>query len=317
MNRIDDEIVEKTGQELFKELLRFYPVAEYEDYFKAGKWQDELLRCDLHLLWAHRREAGAPDPIPLEEVKMPTLPVATAASAAAAAAGGLRPVAAAVARPSPAASYGQAAGAAGTSPAAELRLIALFVAKWKLEPTKTKFALAKLTPQRRRYVIQHFKLQPPPTAPGPASDSAFSEYVTQCHAENVWPAPKAGTPGTPVPAGVVATPTAKPAGPKIVAAFRPMGAAKAGPPVVPARRPVMVRGSLMAAGTATPTGGFKRPGEAVAGYAAKQPKLAGSVAHASWMASAKPVGGLMAAPKVMTPRPKAKAGSLIKNLLAQ
>merc|ERR1719433_1074409 len=102
----EEDFLEKTGAELFRELLRVYEVAELDDYFKAGKWRDETMKCDLLLLHAHRKEAGAPDPIPLEEVVMPELPktglftsgarpsVPLAASLAAAARPGL-----AVARP--------------------------------------------------------------------------------------------------------------------------------------------------------------------------------------------------------------------------
>jgi len=68
---------------------------------------------------------------------------------------------------------------------AELRLIALFVAKWKLDPTQAKLMLSKLTPPRRRHVIMHFK------APGmPTEDSvkALEEFIAKCDAENSWPA---------------------------------------------------------------------------------------------------------------------------------
>lgn len=78
-----------------------------------------------------------------------------------------------------------AAGGAGAAlalrtsenPAAvELRHIALFVAKWKLDPTRTKAVLAKLAPDRRRHVIQSFKS----TTPGPAATGLFEAYVRQC-----------------------------------------------------------------------------------------------------------------------------------------
>ena len=64
----------KSDAELFKELYRLYPLAEVEDYFKGGQWQCELMKMDIQAFFAHRAEAGAPDPPPLEELKLPSLP---------------------------------------------------------------------------------------------------------------------------------------------------------------------------------------------------------------------------------------------------
>lgn len=221
-------ILEKTGKELFRELLRFYPVADVEDYYKpvpgqGSPWKDDDMKMDLQLLWAHRKEAGAPDPIALEEVPEPELPQAFSAAPAMAAltlsrplmaapqpgvpqagmvaslqhlralaaqrqalaAGGLvRPVSPMAPRPLMAGALrplipGQAmppGAAAASSPVTELRLIALFVAKWKLDATRTKMMLAKMTPPRRRFVIQNFKT----TAAGPAAMLALEAYIAQC-----------------------------------------------------------------------------------------------------------------------------------------
>lgn len=62
------------GKELFRELLRWFPSAELEDYYQNGRWDVETLEIDRELIEAHRKEAGAPEPIPLEEVVMPELP---------------------------------------------------------------------------------------------------------------------------------------------------------------------------------------------------------------------------------------------------
>ncbi|CAE8734906.1 unnamed protein product, partial [Polarella glacialis] len=56
-----------SGEELFKSLLRIFPLATPWDYFKNGRWQVELLQIDTDLVEAHRREAAAPEPPPLEE----------------------------------------------------------------------------------------------------------------------------------------------------------------------------------------------------------------------------------------------------------
>ncbi|CAJ1448811.1 unnamed protein product, partial [Effrenium voratum] len=154
----EEEVLNKSGPELFKELRRFYSVAQVEDYFKHGVWRDELMRTDLRLIAVHRREAGAPEPPDLSEVQVPDLPR-----------GAVAPMA------SMATTLGASVG--------ELRLLALFVAKWKLDVTRTKATLTKLLPARRRYVIANFKGQ---------GDSDINDqletYISQCEATNAWAA---------------------------------------------------------------------------------------------------------------------------------
>lgn len=70
---IVDLVKDKSGAELFKELFRLLPSLSFEDYFKNGIWQNDLMRLDIEVIDAHRREAGAPDPPPMEEVKFPPL----------------------------------------------------------------------------------------------------------------------------------------------------------------------------------------------------------------------------------------------------
>lgn len=174
----------KNGPELFKELLRIYPVAEVEDYWKNGAWKDELMRTDLQLIESHRKEAGAPEPPALEDVVMPPMPKATTFGLAAP---GVKPFGA-VAVPATGTPI-----TAGTA-IAELRLIALFVAKWKLEPTKAKAVLAKMLPHRRRYVIQNFKAE----GEGDDATTALEQYIEECEKTNAWgnapPAPVAVRP---------------------------------------------------------------------------------------------------------------------------
>eukprot|EP00434_Breviolum_minutum_P011821 symbB.v1.2.010430.t1/scaffold655.1/size176010/17 len=71
---IVDLVKDKSGAELFKELYRLLPSLSFEDYFKNGIWQNDLMRLDIEVIDAHRREAGAPDPPPMEEVDFPPLP---------------------------------------------------------------------------------------------------------------------------------------------------------------------------------------------------------------------------------------------------
>jgi len=172
-----DDRLSKTGSELFHELLRVYSVAEVDDYFKAGQWKDELMRTDLQLIEKHRREAGAPEPPDLSEVKLPEMPKATVMFQA-------RPPA-----------FGAATTTAVTPPTlgsavAELRLIALFVAKWKLDTTRTKTVLSKLVPARRRHVIASFKTE----KSGEEATQALEEFITECNEKNSWPANTGASP---------------------------------------------------------------------------------------------------------------------------
>jgi len=289
MVSVEEEILAKTGPELFKELLRIYPVAEVDDYFKAGQWKNDQMKCDLQLIHVHRREAGAPDPIPLEDVKMPEMPQATAIAGGIQMPGaGVRPlgapvttirpavpkVGAAVTVPAPAAPGAAAAGAV-----TELRLIALFVAKWKLDPTRTKMILAKLLPARRRYVIQHFKC----ANPGPEATTALEQFILKCEQTNAW-------------AGAVA-----------VAAPGGMAPRAVGP-------------ATMA--------GVKRPlAPTLSTDPSKRPKMMGAIAPTALRPAAglRPAGPAVVRPPGIRPaggagyiNPKAKAGqpgSLIKGLL--
>eukprot|EP00930_Biecheleria_cincta_P056755 TRINITY_DN42814_c0_g1_i1.p1 TRINITY_DN42814_c0_g1~~TRINITY_DN42814_c0_g1_i1.p1 ORF type:complete len:308 (-),score=41.94 TRINITY_DN42814_c0_g1_i1:100-1023(-) len=219
----DDDDMEKrlakSGAELFKELLRVYDVAEFEDYMKNGQWQDELMRVDLQLVEAHRREAGAGEPVPLSEVKMPVVPFMPGG-------GGVRPPAGLVGSPvvgSP------VQAASGVGAVAELRLIALFVAKWKLDATRTKEKLGKLLPARRRFVIANFKT----TETGPAATDALDKYIEECEKNNTWPAATAVAPKP------VAVATAYPAAVKrplvVAAAFDPNKRPRMVSPPVPMR----------------------------------------------------------------------------------
>jgi hypothetical protein len=83
-----------------------------------------------------------------------------------------------------------AAGAAGGGgPSAELRQIALFIAKFKLEATKTKLMLARLTPPRRRWVMTNFTQSGTATNP----TTAVEQYISQCERTNAWGSATAGS----------------------------------------------------------------------------------------------------------------------------
>merc|ERR1712080_467519 len=64
------------GAELYRELLRLYSAADIRTYENAdGTWDDQLILTDIEIIAAHRDEAGAPPPPPLEQVPaVPSLP---------------------------------------------------------------------------------------------------------------------------------------------------------------------------------------------------------------------------------------------------
>lgn len=187
-----EEAFTKSGAELFKELYRVYPVADAEDYFKNGQWKNEVMKADLVLIESHRRESGAPDVADLEDIKVPNLPTQTPSMVAAgygpaSFAGMLKPAG----FPTPVPLL--AGAAVGTStPVVEIRLIALFVAKWKLDPATAKTSLAKLTPVHRRYVIQNFKT----TVTGVEATKELDTYIAACEEDKSWDTAVAN--GTPV-----------------------------------------------------------------------------------------------------------------------
>ncbi|CAE8596539.1 unnamed protein product, partial [Polarella glacialis] len=68
-------LAKEGGLEIFRELLRYWPRAHPEDYFKQGSWQKEIMLVDIALLKAHRGEAGSLETLlPRSQVCCPPLP---------------------------------------------------------------------------------------------------------------------------------------------------------------------------------------------------------------------------------------------------
>eukprot|EP00927_Polykrikos_kofoidii_P079449 TRINITY_DN7622_c0_g1_i2.p1 TRINITY_DN7622_c0_g1~~TRINITY_DN7622_c0_g1_i2.p1 ORF type:complete len:718 (+),score=137.01 TRINITY_DN7622_c0_g1_i2:87-2156(+) len=163
-----DEVIEKSGAELFREMLRIYSVAAVDDYWKGGKWQDQLMRSDLQILRHHRKEAGAPRPPELEDVSLPELPTGITLSGSAAA---VVPKAAAT----------WSAAAVVPPPPSDIKEMATFIARWKLDAAKTKAALVTISAEHRRQVIQHFKCPD-----GKEASAALAAYIAECQRTADW-----------------------------------------------------------------------------------------------------------------------------------
>jgi hypothetical protein len=295
-----DEILEKSGQDLFKEIVRIYETAAYEDYFKAGQWKNDLMKTDYVLLAAHRKEAGAPDPPALEDVKLPE---------------GIEKATASKVLPGATAT----AAMVGGGPVAELRLIALFVAKWKLDPTKTKAMVAKLQPGQRRYVIQNFKA----TATGDAGVTELEKFIEECKTNGAWDkmlSTPAVTPVTSVTAvrppliGVTPAAVKRPVGAIFGSAVADANKKLRPTTPTPATSPATTLAAKLAAARAQSGGGIVKVMPKVAG--AKAPAVSGLrptfPQKTALVTPVRPIGVQKAATPTQPAQPK---GALIRNLL--
>lgn len=196
--------------------------ASADDYFKEGRWQKEQMILDTEILEAHRKEAGAPEPVPIEEVELPPLPRGATGPGAA--------------RPTFAGSAPEAGSAQN-----DLRQIELFVAKYRLEPTRTKILLARLKPERRRWVMQSFRGGNGSTTP----TKSLEDFITRAEKTNNWeasskPAPVGASPGAKRPLSPGSAPPVKvartgSAKAKPTPMLRPTPKSSGGKPSPPAR----------------------------------------------------------------------------------
>lgn len=110
----------------------------------------------------------------LPETEIPVIPLPTTAKAAG---------------PSTAVSTTSTAAASTSKPAnapsaaSDLKQMKAFVAQWQLELTKTKLLFAKVTPAKRRWVMEHFRFVP---ASGKTSQATLEEYMQICEKNNLW-----------------------------------------------------------------------------------------------------------------------------------
>jgi hypothetical protein len=208
------EEMEESGEELFRKFLRVFPGAFLEDYFKNGKWDIETLLIDTELIDSHRKEAGAPEPPPLEEVQLPVIPKArvlpgngvrppvvyggpikpvTPSAGMPSSKPGVpvvratmgvgrqpimpaarQPLAQAPKKPSLAGPYAPKASPT-TATSEGVMQILNFIKTWQLEPSSTRMQLAKLNLSQRAYVIKHYQ-----------AIQSLDEYIQTCRSSNVW-----------------------------------------------------------------------------------------------------------------------------------
>ncbi|CAE8734972.1 unnamed protein product, partial [Polarella glacialis] len=106
------------------------------------------------------------------------------------------------------------------------------VAKWKLNPTRTKMLLGKLVPVRRRYVIATFKTT---QTEAEEATTELETYVCECELQNLWPAATAD----PVAVGPVKRPFSAMTTAPVVSIWDP-NKRFAAAPVATSYRPAMV-----------------------------------------------------------------------------
>jgi len=214
----------KTGKDLFIELVRVYSVAEVEDYFKGGLWQDDLMKAHIEIIDRHRREAGAPKIPDLSEVEKDVL---KAIPAVALAAGSAVPKKSASAPCAWCAkgqcwTHGQVAktepGMEVTPPAeAEQRLISLFIKKHSLDEAMATEVINKRPYHQRRHLYGKFKTE----NSGEEGSKDLQKFVEECDKVKTWPPPPA------LPAKEKAgVPTISPAATAMMAAMKAMPSAQ-------------------------------------------------------------------------------------------
>eukprot|EP00928_Gymnodinium_smaydae_P046972 TRINITY_DN31318_c0_g1_i1.p1 TRINITY_DN31318_c0_g1~~TRINITY_DN31318_c0_g1_i1.p1 ORF type:complete len:349 (+),score=28.89 TRINITY_DN31318_c0_g1_i1:125-1171(+) len=180
-----------SGVELFRELLRFYPVAKLENYYQDGRWLVDRLEVDIELTFAHRELVNPPEEPPaLEDIPYPELPVQRHRSEV------LRPLAGgAVQRragsgPPPRTPTAMPGGAAAMPSAAERAAIIeatdRFVKDWGLDRSRVRVMLAKVPPGRRMKIIQSFDGGPAGRGGSvPQITAALQRHIERCERDSL------------------------------------------------------------------------------------------------------------------------------------
>eukprot|EP00929_Paragymnodinium_shiwhaense_P119340 TRINITY_DN91225_c0_g1_i1.p2 TRINITY_DN91225_c0_g1~~TRINITY_DN91225_c0_g1_i1.p2 ORF type:complete len:453 (+),score=56.53 TRINITY_DN91225_c0_g1_i1:107-1465(+) len=169
----DEKSAVERAEQAFLELWRLYPLLKPSDYIEHGRWDTKKMEIDTELIEAHRKEAGAPEPQPLEELTLPEMPKLAPVRAPLRFSGLAAAAAARRAGSVPSAASSASAGAKGgprppsTPPPASavtatmgIAAMATFAERWGLDRAASRSRLMKLMPERRRQVMAFFKHTP-------------------------------------------------------------------------------------------------------------------------------------------------------------
>mmetsp|Transcript_35391 Transcript_35391/g.99422 ORF Transcript_35391/g.99422 Transcript_35391/m.99422 type:complete len:353 (+) Transcript_35391:62-1120(+) len=165
----DDSI---SSPDLFRELKRLLPLAHLDQYYVCGTWKRKHLLVDIEIIKAHRKEAGAPEPLPVDEIpelaqlKLPPSSSRPPLSSTS------RTSQAGPARTPPAA--GRFAAVSGASreagfsryntpkppeapPPRRIGQMKEFVTRWRMDPMRAMEMLSRLRPSVRLSVMENFR----------------------------------------------------------------------------------------------------------------------------------------------------------------
>lgn len=169
----------KSGERLYREVKRLFPSACLDSYYQNGTWRKDLLAIDIELVEAHRREAYAPEPPPLDLSELlPELELLTGrarpkelppkegpkerqpirALATTVMRSSLTPTE--PSKPPPKALLGRGPALVAARPAFNASALSdfnAFVEKWHLEPVKARLAISPIPPSARPRVYQEFR----------------------------------------------------------------------------------------------------------------------------------------------------------------
>lgn len=165
MNVVDanDENSLSNG-DLFRELKRLLPLAQHESYYADGAWKRKHLLFDIEIIKAHRKEAGAPEPLPVKDipelVQMKLPPSSSrpplGSTSRTHQSGAMRPP------PDGRPNMGNASSRFTPKPPAappprKIEEIKEFVNRWRMDPMRAMEILSRLRPDVRRSVMERFR----------------------------------------------------------------------------------------------------------------------------------------------------------------
>mmetsp|Transcript_120510 Transcript_120510/g.225250 ORF Transcript_120510/g.225250 Transcript_120510/m.225250 type:complete len:382 (+) Transcript_120510:182-1327(+) len=170
------------GARLFKELKRRFKRANYEDYYRIGVWNQQLLELDIEILDQHRRDRinmdiAAPPEMPLvEEIPDSVLPPPPARRTEGPSRVGVSSAGRTPLRPPPRAED-------------QARILQDFCARWRLDAMRVKLMFANFRPEHREFVMNNFR---PSSSDKKQATNQLREYLDDQRARG-WPRLRAQT----------------------------------------------------------------------------------------------------------------------------